>query len=164
MQQISNKPIHLRIFASNVVDLTLVDLPGITKVCYQVAGADWPCRVNMVAGTHRHAIIVMPISHRPVALQVPVGDQPKDIEVQIRDLILHYIQNPNCLILAVSPANNDIANSDSIKLAKVTRVGGWAGGGGGRMGKRPKLGLSLASHTSTHAQPNPTIAAVGGRP
>lgn len=51
---------------------------------------------------------------------MPVGDQPKDIEVQIRDLILHYIQNPNCLILAVSPANNDIANSDSIKLAKVT--------------------------------------------
>ncbi len=80
-KNISHKPIHLRVFASNVVDLTLVDLPGITKV--------------------------------------PVGDQPKDIEQQIRDLVLSYIKNPNCIILAVSPANNDMANSDALKIAKV---------------------------------------------
>jgi dynamin 1-like protein len=30
---ISKLPIHLRIYSSNVVDLTLVDLPGLTKVC-----------------------------------------------------------------------------------------------------------------------------------
>lgn len=30
---ISKLPIHLRIFSPNVLDLTLVDLPGLTKVC-----------------------------------------------------------------------------------------------------------------------------------
>ena len=30
---ISKLPIHLRIYSPNVLDLTLVDLPGLTKVC-----------------------------------------------------------------------------------------------------------------------------------
>lgn len=51
-------------------------------------------------------------------LQVPAGDQPEDIEEQINDLIISYIRNPNCIILAVSPANNDMATSESLKLAK----------------------------------------------
>lgn len=63
-----------------VLNLTLVDLPGITKI--------------------------------------PVGDQPADIEYQIRDMIMQYICNENCLILAVTPANTDLANSDALKLAK----------------------------------------------
>lgn len=50
--------------------------------------------------------------------QVPVGDQPTDIERQIKNLILDYISKPNAVILAVSPANQDIANSDSLKLAR----------------------------------------------
>ena len=29
-----------------------------------------------------------------------------------------YISNPNSLILAISPANYDIANSDALKLAR----------------------------------------------
>ena len=32
MQGISNKPINLKIFSPHVLDLTLVDLPGLTKV------------------------------------------------------------------------------------------------------------------------------------
>lgn len=64
----------------SVLNLTLVDLPGITKV--------------------------------------PVGDQPPDIEYQIRDMIMQYICRENCLILAVTPANMDLANSDALKLAK----------------------------------------------
>nr|XP_046246560.1 dynamin 3a isoform X2 [Scatophagus argus] len=71
---ISPVPINL------LLDLTLVDLPGITKV--------------------------------------PVGDQPADIEYQIRDMIMQYICKENCLILAVTPANTDLANSDALKLAK----------------------------------------------
>lgn len=62
------------------MNLTLVDLPGITKV--------------------------------------PVGDQPPDIETQIRNMILEFITKDNCLILAVSPANSDLANSDALKLAR----------------------------------------------
>ncbi|XP_072567952.1 dynamin-1-like protein isoform X5 [Paramormyrops kingsleyae] len=77
---ISDEPIHLKIFSPHVVNLTLVDLPGITKV--------------------------------------PVGDQPKDIEVQIRDLILKHISNPNCIILAVTAANTDMATSEALKLAR----------------------------------------------
>ncbi|XP_068572948.1 dynamin-1-like protein isoform X2 [Cebidichthys violaceus] len=77
---ISDDPIHLKIFSPNVVNLTLVDLPGITKV--------------------------------------PVGDQPIDIEVQIKDLILKHIANPNCIILAVTAANTDMATSEALKVAR----------------------------------------------
>ncbi|KAG8784211.1 Dynamin- GTPase protein [Serendipita sp. 397] len=77
---ISKLPISLRIYSPNVLDLTLVDLPGLTKI--------------------------------------PVGDQPTDIERQIRNLVLDYITKPNCVILAVSAANVDLANSDSLKLAR----------------------------------------------
>lgn len=51
-------------------------------------------------------------------LKVPVGDQPKDIEVQIRDLILKHISNPNCIILAVTAANTDMATSEALKVAR----------------------------------------------
>ncbi|KAH8337593.1 hypothetical protein KR074_011678 [Drosophila pseudoananassae] len=74
------EPINLKIFSTNVVNLTLVDLPGITKV--------------------------------------PVGDQPEDIEAQIKDLVLKYIENPNSIILAVTAANTDMATSEALKLAK----------------------------------------------
>ena len=47
-----------------------------------------------------------------------MGDQPDDIEQQTHDLCRTYITNPNSIILAVSPANADIATSESIKLAK----------------------------------------------
>ena len=77
---ISKLPINLKIFSPHVLNLTLVDLPGITKV--------------------------------------PIGEQPIDIERQIKNLILDYIATPNCLILAVSPANVDLVNSESLKLAK----------------------------------------------
>ncbi|KAG9024653.1 Dynamin- GTPase protein [Tulasnella sp. JGI-2019a] len=77
---ISKLPIHLRIYSPDVLDLTLVDLPGLTKI--------------------------------------PVGDQPGDIERQIRSLVLDYISKPNCVILSVSAANVDLANSESLKLAR----------------------------------------------
>ncbi|CAG8712726.1 16746_t:CDS:2, partial [Cetraspora pellucida] len=45
-------------------------------------------------------------------------DQPTDIEKQTRSLVLDYITKPNSIILAVSPANVDLVNSESLKLAK----------------------------------------------
>ncbi|XP_023123696.2 dynamin-1-like protein isoform X2 [Amphiprion ocellaris] len=83
---ISDEPIHLKIFSPHVVNLTLVDLPGITKV--------------------------------------PVGDQPKDIEIQIRELILKYISNPNSIILAVTAANTDMATSEALKVAREVDLDG----------------------------------------
>ena len=50
--------------------------------------------------------------------KVPVGDQPPDIEMQIRSMLFQFITKPNCLVLAVSPANSDLANSDALKIAK----------------------------------------------
>lgn len=77
---ISPAPINLRIYSPNVLTLTLVDLPGLTKV--------------------------------------PVGDQPRDIERQIREMVLKQISKPNAIILAVTAANTDLANSDGLKLAR----------------------------------------------
>ncbi len=51
-------------------------------------------------------------------VQVPVGDQPTDIERQVRRLCQEYISNPSAIILAVSAANADIANSDALKLSR----------------------------------------------
>ncbi|XP_068130441.1 dynamin-2 isoform X1 [Hyperolius riggenbachi] len=77
---ISPVPINLRVYSPHVLNLTLIDLPGITKV--------------------------------------PVGDQPQDIEYQIKDMILQFISRESCLILAVTPANTDLANSDALKMSK----------------------------------------------
>ncbi|XP_041974594.1 dynamin isoform X3 [Aricia agestis] len=77
---ISPVPINLRVYSPNVLNLTLIDLPGLTKV--------------------------------------PIGDQPVDIEQQIKAMIFQFIRRESCLILAVTPANTDLANSDALKLAK----------------------------------------------
>ncbi|XP_063393226.1 dynamin isoform X8 [Cydia fagiglandana] len=77
---ISPVPINLRVYSPNVLNLTLIDLPGLTKV--------------------------------------PIGDQPADIEAQIKGMIFQFIRRESCLILAVTPANTDLANSDALKLAK----------------------------------------------
>ena len=53
----------------------------------------------------------------PGITKVPVGDQPADIELQVRRLCLHYMSQQNNIILAVHPANQDLANSDALKLA-----------------------------------------------
>ncbi|KAH9760226.1 dynamin-1-like protein [Citrus sinensis] len=77
---VSEKQIGLKISSPNVLNMTLVDLPGITKV--------------------------------------PVGDQPTDIEARIRKMIMAYIRQENCIILAVSPANSDLATSDALQMAR----------------------------------------------
>ena len=46
------------------------------------------------------------------------GDQPADIEEQIRSMCLQYIKNPNAIILSVTSANTDLANSDALKMAR----------------------------------------------
>ncbi|CDP18852.1 unnamed protein product [Coffea canephora] len=77
---VSDKEIRLKVSSPNVLNITLVDLPGITKV--------------------------------------PVGDQPNDIEARIREIINSYIRQETCIILAVTPANSDLATSDALKMAR----------------------------------------------
>ncbi|XWS70520.1 hypothetical protein CRYUN_Cryun03dG0054800 [Craigia yunnanensis] len=78
---VSEKQIRLKISSPNVLNMTLIDLPGITKV--------------------------------------PVGDQPSDIEARIRRMIMAHINNEKCIILAVSPANSDLATSDALQIVKL---------------------------------------------
>jgi len=77
---ISDSAIHLKLYSTEIPDLTLVDLPGLTKIA--------------------------------------VGDQPRDIDQKIERLVRSYIVKENSIILAVSAGNVDIANSDSLKLAR----------------------------------------------
>ncbi|KAK3185197.1 hypothetical protein Dsin_032483 [Dipteronia sinensis] len=84
---VSDKQIRLKIFSPHVLDITLVDLPGITKV--------------------------------------PVGEQPADIEARIRTMIMSYIKQPSCLIIAVTPANSDLANSDALQIAGIADPDGY---------------------------------------
>ncbi|CAK7356216.1 unnamed protein product [Dovyalis caffra] len=79
-KQISPVPIHLSIYSPNVVNLTLIDLPGLTKVA--------------------------------------VEGQPESIVRDIENMVRLYVEKPNCIILAITPANQDIATSDAIKLAR----------------------------------------------
>ncbi|ORM41872.1 Dynamin-related protein DNM1 [Babesia sp. Xinjiang] len=79
-KNVSPVPIFLKIVSPRVVDLTLIDLPGITKV--------------------------------------PVNDQNHDIDHQIREMIMDYIAQPSCIILALTSANTDIATSDSLQMAR----------------------------------------------
>ena len=54
----------------------------------------------------------------PGLTKLPVGDQPKDIGDQIRNMISTYIDRDTCLILAVTPANTDLATSDALMMAR----------------------------------------------
>ena len=56
-----------------------------------------------------------------------MGDQPPDIEFQIRDMILQFVTKENTLILAVTPANSDLATSDALKLARECDPQGGCG-------------------------------------
>jgi len=63
-------------------------------------------------------VVTLNIVDLPGITKIPVGDQPADIEQRVYDMIMTYIKNPNSIILAVTPANVDLANSDSLKLAR----------------------------------------------
>jgi GTP-binding protein EngB required for normal cell division len=63
-------------------------------------------------------VLALTLVDLPGIAKVPVGDQPPDIEKQIQDMCLDFIQNPNAIILAVTGANTDLANSDAIKMAQ----------------------------------------------
>lgn len=63
-------------------------------------------------------VLTLTLVDLPGLTRNPVGDQPRDIERQIRDMVLKYISKANAIILAVTAANIDLANSDGLKLAR----------------------------------------------
>lgn len=54
----------------------------------------------------------------PGLVKVPMGDQPKNICAKIDEMCRKFASNKNAIILAVSAANIDIANSDALELAR----------------------------------------------
>ncbi|KAI8462851.1 MAG: dynamin-related GTPase [Monoraphidium minutum] len=77
---VSPIPIYLTIYSPVVPNLTLVDMPGLTKVA--------------------------------------IEGQPPSIVQDLEDMCKQYIKGDNAIILAVSPANADLATSDALRLAK----------------------------------------------
>ena len=79
-KEISTKQIILKVYSYNVLNLTLIDLPGLTNV--------------------------------------PIEGQSKDICEVIRNMVQDYVDNDSTLILAVTPANDDLSNSSALGLAR----------------------------------------------
>eukprot|EP00754_Rhynchopus_humris_P041805 Rhum_TRINITY_DN25347_c0_g1::Rhum_TRINITY_DN25347_c0_g1_i1::g.181910::m.181910/K17065/DNM1L; dynamin 1-like protein len=77
---VSCEPIRLTVTSNHVLDLTLIDLPGLTKVAVQ--------------------------------------GQRDNVAAEIENMALEWIKPKNTIILAVTAANTDIANSDSLQLAR----------------------------------------------
>ncbi|XP_038875908.1 dynamin-related protein 5A isoform X2 [Benincasa hispida] len=77
-QDQSNTPMND--YEDPVVNLTLIDLPGLTKVA--------------------------------------VEGQSESIVQDIENMVRSFIEKPNCIILAISPANQDLATSDAIKISR----------------------------------------------
>jgi dynamin 1-like protein len=129
---ISKLPIHhLKICSPNVLDLTLVDLPGLTKVCLSSRICRRRRRRRLPLWCKLTFIFIV---------KIPVGDQPSDIETQIRSLVessSSISQNPTGARLPIplsahpeslthpcalrhSHSNNDVilAISASLKLTR----------------------------------------------
>lgn len=79
-QGISPDPVVVKIFVKEGVNISMIDMPGLTKIALQ--------------------------------------DQNQNMPALIEDINRTYIQNPNSILLAISPANVDVANSDALRLAK----------------------------------------------
>lgn len=110
---ISKLPIHLRIYSPDVLDLTLVDLPGLTKVRHHTTVV-W-------------TLLISEFRFLSVTNQATLNGKSETSLLstsQSRTGILGAILFlarliDHSVILAVSPANVDLANSDSLKLART---------------------------------------------
>ncbi|XP_027362014.1 dynamin-related protein 12A-like isoform X4 [Abrus precatorius] len=60
------------------------------------------------------------ISSVPIHLSIysPNEGQPDSIVLDIENMVRSYIEKPNCIILAITPANQDLATSDAIKISR----------------------------------------------
>ena len=113
---VSPVPITLRIVSPNLPGLSMVDMPGLTKV--------------------------------------PIDGQPKSIVTELENMARDYVKHENVIILAVTPANADLATSDALRLAREVdptgerTIGGRRGCGGVGDGLACVLKLHLVPHLS----------------
>ena len=117
---ISNLPINLRVysphgkllrnFGPNVVHTTA------QSSLYNIAVLIWQLISDLLFSSP--TVLNITLIDLPGMTKIPVGDQPADIEQQIKDMLMQFITKETCLILAVTPANTDLATSDALNLAK----------------------------------------------
>lgn len=50
--------------------------------------------------------------------KVPIDGQPPSIVQELDDMARQYIKGDNAIILAVTPANADLATSDALRMAR----------------------------------------------
>lgn len=77
---VSPVPMTLRIVSPKLPGLSLVDMPGLTKV--------------------------------------PIDGQPRSIVTELENMAREYVRHENVIILAVTPANADLATSDALRMAR----------------------------------------------
>jgi len=77
---VSPVPMTLRIVSPHLPGLSMVDMPGITKVA--------------------------------------IDGQPKSIVQELENMAREYVKHENVIVLAVTPANADLATSDALRLAR----------------------------------------------
>ncbi len=54
--------------------------------------------------------------------KVPIDGQPASIVQELDDMARQYIKGDNAIILAVTPANADLATSDALRMAREVRT------------------------------------------
>ncbi|KAG5626561.1 hypothetical protein H5410_011779 [Solanum commersonii] len=98
-KQISSVPIYLSIYSPNVVNLTLIDLPGLTKVAVEGQSDSIVADIENMVRAYIEKCVYIYENNNAVLSSL-------------------WANMPNCIILAVSPANQDLATSDAIKISR----------------------------------------------
>lgn len=126
---VTRRPTVVQLIPSNEEYATFLHKPGVKFTNFH------DVRKEIVEETNRNPGLVgfssLPISLKiyspgvlkstlvdlPGLIHVAVDNQSENSIKEIRNMVLEYISQPNCLILAVTPANQDIASSDALEIA-----------------------------------------------
>ncbi|CAL1278910.1 unnamed protein product [Larinioides sclopetarius] len=64
-------------------------------------------------------VLKLTVVDLPGLVRVAVDGQPEGNILEVREMVLNYIRQPESLILAVTPANQDLATSDALEIART---------------------------------------------
>jgi len=107
-----------------------LDKPDEIFVDFDTLRDEIEMRTDQMAGNNKgitHEQIVLKLYTRlydltfvdlPGMTMVSEDGKPQDIDKRIPEIILHYVKQPNSIILAIVAANSDPTTSDSLKIAR----------------------------------------------
>jgi len=90
----------------------------IAKETVRLAGKHGLSSTSIVVDIHSPDLLDLTLVDLPGAVRTVVDGQDPNIIHLIDRMITDYIVQPNCIILAVSAANTDLANSDAIAYSR----------------------------------------------